>query len=101
MYFDEYIKIEQVDGDLTSAVFLGHDSFEGLEFKGLIYQKDPGSEFDTKARCVEDLKNISEVIANVEGSWTNSCIIDDQKYWDINLHKVIPNLPVSNPLPSD
>jgi hypothetical protein len=101
MYYDEYIKIEKMESNLTSVVFLNDPDLEGLEIGGLVYNKDSGSEIDPKAKCVDDLDNIDESIATIEGSWMESCIIDDKNYWERATGRLYPHIPVSNPLASD
>ena len=101
MYYDEYLKVEQIGTDLTSVVFLNDPNTNGLDIKGLIFNKDPETEIDSNAKSDEDLRNIAEVIADIEGNWVESCIIDGKIYWEQTSDKLNANLPVSNPLPSD
>lgn len=101
MKYDEYLLIEQVGTDLKSVVFFGNEKLEGLGIEGLIYNAKSNKTFNPKARTNHDLKDVDETICTVEGSWTDMCIIGDKKYWDMKEYKVIPNIPVSNPLPSD
>lgn len=102
MKYEEYIRIEQLDGTLTSLVFLGdkHNE-EPLGIDGAIYYRDAKCTFNEKATTLAEARDIDEISCNIEGSWVKSCIIDDKKYWNIKQKIALPHIPVTNPLPSD
>jgi len=103
MKYEEYIRIEQLNGsNLTSTVFLG-DSIEGdpLPIDGVIYYRDPEIDFNPKTKSSEAINDMEEISWHISGSWIRDWIIDDKKYWNIKQDVITPHLPVSNPLPSD
>lgn len=102
MKYEEYIRIEQLDGTLVSLVFLGDKQNEELlGIDGAIYYRDPNCTFNEKATTLSEARDIDEISCNIGGSWVKSCIISDKKYWDIKQKINLPHIPVTNPLPSD
>lgn len=103
MTYQEYIKIDQLNSNLRSVVFMGNNKEEegNLAISGIIYVPEQSKTFNTKAKQTKDLKDIDEIIWEIEGFWTNNCIIDGKKYWDIKQSVITPHIPVTNPLPSD
>jgi len=103
MKYEEFIRIEQCTGtNLTSMIFLG-DSQEGdpLPLNGVIYYRNPDFDFNPEATHQDELEDLEEYCWNIQGSWIKALIIDDKKYWNIKMNIISPQLPVSNPLPSD
>mmetsp|Transcript_23162 Transcript_23162/g.25713 ORF Transcript_23162/g.25713 Transcript_23162/m.25713 type:complete len:159 (+) Transcript_23162:857-1333(+) len=63
MKYEEYIRIEQLNGsNLTSTVFLG-DSIEGdpLPIDGVIYYRDPEIDFNPKTKSSEAINDMEEI----------------------------------------
>lgn len=62
MKYEEYIRIEQLDSDLTSLVFLGdkHNE-EPLGIDGAIYYRNPKCTFNEKATTISEARDISEI----------------------------------------
>jgi hypothetical protein len=74
MKYDEFIRVEQLDGsNLTSTVFMSDDpDDEVLAIHGIVYRRDLNKEFNEKATSYNELDDVDEIVSHVEGSWINS-----------------------------
>jgi hypothetical protein len=76
MKYDEFIRVEQLDGsDLTSTVFMSDDpddDDEVLAIHGIVYRRDLYREFNEKATSYDELDDVDEIVSHVEGSWIDS-----------------------------
>lgn len=74
MKYDEFIRIEQLNGsDLTSTVFMSDDpEDEVLGISGIIYSRDLDKDFNQNATSYHELDDVNEISCDIGGSWVNS-----------------------------
>ena len=98
----DFYDVSSPTSNLRSIVFLGdNQKDQSFGLSGAIYLANMEQKFNEKATWFEEVEDLDESIWSIEGSWVNSWLIDDKKYWEIANEILKPHIPVTNPLPSD
>jgi len=106
LWGDRYLNIDGnmtfVDEDnmLKAVIFFQIKGFD--RYKGILYRYKLGvPPLKKEPKSAKDLKDIDEIICDIDGSWIKNLVIGGKEYWDINKTEPKRPFPLPNPLPSD
>lgn len=106
LWGDRYLNI---DGNMTfldeengikAVLFFQNGGFD--RYKGILYKCNKSiPPLRKEPKQVKDLKDIEEIICEIEGSWLSSLNIGGIEYWNIDKAEPKRPIPLPNALPSD